>query len=93
MALEGREAAHLVSRKRKCPSTLVELREELGPLDIVVSRDANREIHEGRFHDGLSATAGAPRDHFLRFRSKRSRFMTFAHAAAKSRTNFSFESA
>jgi SAM-dependent methyltransferase len=37
-------------------STLAELREQLSPLELVVARDANREIHEGRFHDGLSAT-------------------------------------
>lgn len=37
-------------------STLVELREQLSPLELVVARDANREIHEGRFHDGPSAT-------------------------------------
>lgn len=37
-------------------STLAELREQLSPLELVVARDANREIHEGRFHDGPSAT-------------------------------------
>ena len=37
-------------------STLGELREQLSPLELVVAREANREIHEGRFHDGPSAT-------------------------------------
>jgi len=37
-------------------STLAELREQLSPLELVVARDANREIHEGRFHAGPSAT-------------------------------------
>lgn len=37
-------------------STLAELREQLSTLELVVARDANREIHEGRFHDGPSAT-------------------------------------
>ena len=37
-------------------STLVELREQLNPLELVVARDATREIHEGRFHNGPSAT-------------------------------------
>lgn len=37
-------------------STLAELREQLNPLELVVAREANREIHEGRFHDGPSAT-------------------------------------
>ncbi len=36
--------------------TLVELREQLSPLELVVARDADRAIHEGRFHDGPSAT-------------------------------------
>lgn len=37
-------------------STLAELREQLGALDLVVAREAHRDIHEGRFHDGPSAT-------------------------------------
>jgi SAM-dependent methyltransferase len=37
-------------------STLAELRDQLSPLELVVARDTNREIHEGRFHDGPSAT-------------------------------------
>jgi len=37
-------------------ATLGELREELGALELAIARDANREIHEGRFHDGPSAT-------------------------------------
>ena len=37
-------------------STLVELREQLNPLELVVVCDATREIHEGRFRDGPSAT-------------------------------------
>lgn len=36
--------------------TLGELREQLSPLELVVARDADRAIHEGRFHDGPSAT-------------------------------------
>ena len=36
--------------------TLAELRDELAPLDLVVARDVEREIHEGTFHDGPSAT-------------------------------------
>ena len=37
-------------------STLAELREQLGSLELVVGRDVTCEIHEGRFHNGLSAT-------------------------------------
>jgi SAM-dependent methyltransferase len=37
-------------------STLAELQRELAPLELVVAREANRDIHEGRFHDGPSAT-------------------------------------
>ncbi|MEP6859376.1 MAG: methyltransferase domain-containing protein [Deltaproteobacteria bacterium] len=37
-------------------STLSELRAQLSPLELVIAREANREIHEGRFHDGPSAT-------------------------------------
>jgi SAM-dependent methyltransferase len=37
-------------------SSLAELREELGSLELVVAREANRDIHEGRFHDGPGAT-------------------------------------
>jgi SAM-dependent methyltransferase len=37
-------------------STLAELREQLSRLELVVARDTTREIHEGRFHDGPSAT-------------------------------------
>jgi len=37
-------------------STLADLREELSPLELVVAREVNREIHEGRFHDGPGAT-------------------------------------
>jgi SAM-dependent methyltransferase len=36
--------------------TRTEVREELTGLDLEVERDADREIHEGRFHDGASAT-------------------------------------
>jgi SAM-dependent methyltransferase len=36
--------------------TLAELREDLASLELVIARDAEREIHEGTFHDGLSAT-------------------------------------
>ncbi len=36
--------------------SLADLRKELTPLELVVAREANREIHEGRFHDGPSAT-------------------------------------
>ena len=37
-------------------STLVDLRTDFGALELVVAREANREIHEGRFHGGPSAT-------------------------------------
>jgi SAM-dependent methyltransferase len=37
-------------------STLAELRTQLGALELVVAREVDREIHEGRFHDGPSAT-------------------------------------
>ncbi len=36
--------------------TLADLRDELRPLELVVARDVDREIHEGRFHAGPSAT-------------------------------------
>ena len=36
--------------------TLAELRRELEPLDLVVAAEVEREIHEGVFHDGRSAT-------------------------------------
>jgi SAM-dependent methyltransferase len=36
--------------------TLAELRLELAPLDLVVAEDVERDIHEGTFHDGRSAT-------------------------------------
>ena len=36
--------------------TLAELRAELGGLDLVLARESDREIHEGRFHAGPSAT-------------------------------------
>lgn len=36
--------------------TLAELTAELDGLELVVARDAEREIHEGTFHDGRSAT-------------------------------------
>ena len=36
--------------------TLVELTTELAALELVVARDTEREIHEGTFHDGQSAT-------------------------------------
>jgi SAM-dependent methyltransferase len=36
--------------------SLAELRVELSGLDLVVAREVEREVHEGRFHDGLSAT-------------------------------------
>jgi len=36
--------------------TLDQLRDELVGLDLVIARDADREIHEGRFHGGPSAT-------------------------------------
>jgi len=37
-------------------SMLGDLRAELGALELVVAREANREIHEGKFHGGPSAT-------------------------------------
>jgi SAM-dependent methyltransferase len=36
--------------------TLAGLRGELAGLELVVAREADREIHEGRFHGGPSAT-------------------------------------
>lgn len=36
--------------------TLAELRRDLAALDLVVAREADREIHEGRLHGGWSAT-------------------------------------
>lgn len=36
--------------------TLADLRAELGGLDLVVARESDREVHEGRFHAGPSAT-------------------------------------
>jgi hypothetical protein len=36
--------------------TLAELREELVPLDLVVAAEVERDVHEGTFHDGRSAT-------------------------------------
>ncbi len=35
---------------------LADLRGELSGLELVVARDAEREVQEGRFHHGLSAT-------------------------------------
>ena len=35
---------------------LTDLRDELRPLDLVIAREVDREIHEGRFHGGPSAT-------------------------------------
>jgi len=37
-------------------SSLSELREQLSGLDLVIAREADREIHEGPFHAGASAT-------------------------------------
>jgi len=37
-------------------STLADLRTDLGALELAVAREANRDIHEGRFHGGPSAT-------------------------------------
>jgi hypothetical protein len=36
--------------------TLESLREELAGLDLVIARDVDREVHEGAFHGGPSAT-------------------------------------
>jgi len=36
--------------------TLADLRTELAGLDLEIAREANREIHEGRYHAGPSAT-------------------------------------
>jgi len=36
--------------------TLADLRDELRPLELVVAREVDREIHEGQFHAGPSAT-------------------------------------
>lgn len=35
---------------------LSELKGELAALDLVIAREVEREIHEGKFHDGPSAT-------------------------------------
>ncbi|MBL0217549.1 MAG: class I SAM-dependent methyltransferase [Myxococcales bacterium] len=36
--------------------SLADLRQELAPLELVIAREVDREIHEGRFHTGASAT-------------------------------------
>jgi len=36
--------------------TLAELRADLADLDLIVAREADREVHEGKFHAGRSAT-------------------------------------
>jgi SAM-dependent methyltransferase len=36
--------------------TVAELRQELSPLELVIAREVEREVHEGPFHGGLSAT-------------------------------------
>lgn len=36
--------------------TLADLQAELGGLDLVIARESERDIHEGRFHAGPSAT-------------------------------------
>lgn len=36
--------------------TLAELTQDLGELELIVAREAEREIHEGRLHSGRSAT-------------------------------------
>ena len=36
--------------------TLAELKTELSPLDLEIAAEVDREIHEGTFHDGPSAT-------------------------------------
>lgn len=36
--------------------TLDELKADFGMLDLVIAREVDREIHEGRYHAGLSAT-------------------------------------
>ena len=36
--------------------TLAELKEELLPLDLEIAAEVDRELHEGTFHDGPSAT-------------------------------------
>ena len=36
--------------------SLADLRTELSALDLVLAREVEREIHEGRFHSGPSAT-------------------------------------
>ncbi len=35
--------------------TLEDLRRELEGLDLIIGRETEREIHEGEFHDGMSA--------------------------------------
>ncbi len=36
--------------------SLADLREETAPLELVIAREIDREIHEGRFHTGASST-------------------------------------
>jgi len=36
--------------------TLDELKNELAPLTVEVGREVERQIHEGSFHSGASAT-------------------------------------
>ena len=42
--------------KAELMMTLAGLREELAGLEIELGREVEREIHEGRYHDGMSAT-------------------------------------
>ena len=52
----GLRVAWQVRKEPSLLSTLAEVREQLHPLELLIARDANRDIHEGRFHDGPSAT-------------------------------------
>ena len=42
-------------RSRELLVTLDDLRRDLAGLDLVIARDVDRPIHEGRYHDGPSA--------------------------------------
>jgi len=53
---EGRNAVFLGPRDAALTPTLSDLRTELAGLDLEVAREAHREIREGRFHAGSSAT-------------------------------------
>ncbi len=45
-----------VAKEAALLPTLAELKVELAPLDLVVAADVERDVHEGTFHEGQSAT-------------------------------------